>query len=423
MSPRPSPARRPRTLGTLAAAAALTVSGLAGSGAARAVTGPGDWPQQGAGPAHTSQIQSPGGLSPATIGGIGLRFSAPTKAGGAVAVAGGVAYAAGENGRLVAMSTVNGHTLWSQSTCTGDPAARGLFADQPPAIAGNTAWVVSVANLTQASTLTGISTTTHVVTHCIPLGTDVDFGSTAATVSSGSVFAAAGDKVTAVDAGTGTVQWTAHLPKGLVTSTPAVDGGLVFVPSATDAFDKGWIYAYRSLDGHLVWTYPMGAPVTTVTVSGGRVFAGAIPTALDEPTGHLLWRLPGWFVADTGFSVAGSRLFLYGGETCEAPASVGGNCGGTAFAFDVATGHRLWLRSLTSEGSGVVSVGGGLVYITDPIDQGVVFVLRATTGAVLHQLVHPGGFYESQPVVVGGSVYLLGFLNTSFAEFLDAWSL
>ncbi|MDP9221383.1 MAG: PQQ-binding-like beta-propeller repeat protein [Actinomycetota bacterium] len=408
----------------VAAVLALSVGVALGAGPVQAAVGPGDWAQQGAGPAHTSAIRSPGGLSPATVSDIGLRFSAPTRADGAVAVAGGVAYAGNENGRLVAMSTQNGRTLWSQSTCDGDPVpSHALFADQPPAIGANTAWVVSVANLTQASTLTAISLTTHAVTHCVPLGADLTFGSTAPTLAGGSVFAAAGNKVTAVNATTGAVQWTAHLPNGVVSSTLAVDGGLVIVPAASSAFDEGWVYAYRSIDGHPVWTYQMAAPVTTVTVSGGRVFAGAIPTALDEPTGHQLWRLPGYFVADTGWSVSGSRLFFYGGETCNAPASVGGSCEGTVFAFDTATGHRLWMTSLTSEGAGVVSVGGGLVYLTDSIDEGIVHVLSSATGAVVTSLTHPGGFYTSQPVVVAGSVYLVGYLDNSFAGFLDAWAL
>jgi hypothetical protein len=81
------------------------------------------------------------------------------------------------------------------------------------------------------------------------------------------------------------------------------------------------------------------------------------------------------------------------------------------------------MTSLTSEGAGVVSVGGGLVYLTDFIDEGIVHVLSSATGAEVTTLTHPGGFFTSQPVVVDGSVYLLGYLDNTFAGFLDAWAL
>lgn len=406
--------RRNRILSLmLAAALAVTV-------APAAAGSPGDWPQQGGDAGHTSRVTSPGNLSPTTVRSLGLQLSAPTRIDGGFAVADGVAYATTSSGRLVATSTVNGRALWSQATCDGAPQGTNPYADTAPAVSGSTVWVSS------GRYLTGISLATHFQVACVALagGTAGGTGTGSPTVYGGSVYVANGNRVLAVDAATGSVRWSVRIPAGQVASTLAVDGGLVVVPAVGRSYRGGWVYALRTLDGRTQWTYHRSAPATAVAVSGGRVYVGNVPAALDEPTGQLLWTNTGYHATDTGLTVADGRVYVFGGENCYGPRQL--NCDGDVFAFDVRDGHLLWLTSISSEGAGVVSEGGGVVYVTDAVDSGRVFLLNAATGAVISSFAHPGGIYDSQPVVVQGRIHVLSFLlgllqAGGSGAFLDRW--
>ena len=112
-------------------------------------------------------------------------------------------------------------------------------------------------------------------------------------------------------------------------------------------------------------------------------------------------------------------MYLFGFEACEGPN--GGNCTGDVLAWSAATGRRLWDVGIVSEGQGNVTVGGGVVYVTDFVDGQGVFLLNATTGAPLGRLGHPGGVYTSQPVVVDGRVYVVGQAGSHGV--LDRWGL
>lgn len=396
-----------KTITVLAAAGALALACV--QPAAAAV---GDWPQQGGSARHANRSSSSGNLAPTTVRSLGLELSARTTAQPGLAVVGDVAYAEDDAGRVLALSTTTGRRLWSQTTCDGQPHPYTLAGDWAPAVGGGRVWVNS------ATHLTGIDTRTHVVVACVPIGSAGD-GTGSPTFYDGAVFLANGNTVYSVDAPSGRVRWTATLPSGFANGTVAVDGGLVLVPSASFVDGTGHVYALHAANGSRAWTYSSPGAVVTVTTSGGRVFASDPPTGLDETTGRVLWSRTG-YLPGAGLSVDGPRVYVYCGEASTAPPSAGGTCDGEVLAFDAVTGRPLWHHDVASEGAGDVTVGNGVVYVTDPVDLGRMTMLRATTGAMIATRAHPGGFFTSQPVVVRGKVYLLGLLDGG-AGFLDRW--
>jgi hypothetical protein len=396
-----------KTISALAAAGVLALASIQPAAAAT-----GDWPQQGGSARHASRISSPGNLAPTTVRSLALELSARTTAQPGLAVVGGVAYGEDDSGRVLALSTSTGRQLWSQTTCDGQQHPYTLAGDWAPAVGGGRLWVNS------ATHLTGIDLRTHAVVACVPLGAGGD-GAGSPTFYGGAVFLANGSRVYSVDASIGRVRWTATLASGFANGTVAVDGGLVLVPSASYVDGSGHVYALRASNGSRAWTYSSPGVVVAVTAWGGRVFASDPPTGLDEATGRVLWTRTG-YLPGAGLSVDGSRVYVYCGEASTAPPPAGGTCDGEVLAFDAATGRLLWHHDVASEGAGDVTVGNGVVYVTDPVDLGRLTMLRATTGAMIATRAHPGGFLTSQPVVVDGKVYLLGLLETG-AGFLDRW--
>lgn len=391
--------------------ALLSAVALVLTSAAPALAGsPGSWPQQGGDAAHTSRVRSPGNLRPATVRSLRLQRSTPTTALPGFAVAGSVAYGTTPQGRLVAWSTSTGARLWSTPTCDGRPQGQQLWADTAPAVQSGRAWVNS------GHQLTGVSLRTHRVIACVPVGTPGELGAGSPTVQRGTVYVANGTRVYAVAAATGAPRWTRRLPSaGVSVGTVAVDAGLVLVPASSPSYDVGRVYALRTRNGSTAWSH-RSPGVTSVTASGGRVLLDDPLTALDESTGRVLWSNPA-YLPGAGLSVDRRSVYVYCGEASVAPN--GGTCDGDVLALDAATGRVLWRTSIASEGAGVVSTGRGVVYVTDVIDSGRLFLLDAATGAVLARRGHAGGFYTSQPVVVAGHVYLLGSLLDGSAGFVD----
>jgi len=115
-----------------------------------------------------------------------------------------------------------------------------------------------------------------------------------------------------------------------VLAAPAVDAGRVYFGS----FD-GHVYALDAASGELRWKRDTrGAVVSTPAVAGGRVVVGNRAydlLALDARTGDVAWKRYVWF------SWVESSATVRDGV-----AYVGSSDAASVFAFDVASGRRLW---------------------------------------------------------------------------------
>ncbi len=398
---------------TSAAILALTMAPSAG-----AAVSPGDWAQRGAGPGHTSQINSPGGLNPNTVGGLHRLRSTTSPIVSGFAVADGVVYGTTLDHHLVATSATDGHVLWSTLDCGDHEQNFSIGGDTAPAVTADAVW------LSDGQFLTGVRRSTGQRFACLTVGQSLGSGlvNTSPTVAGGVVYTATARAVLAFNASTGAQIWRGALPSGWQTGdAPVVDGGLVFVPAGNGhLLNNGGIFALSASTGSVQWmvhthTFPSGLAAT-----GGRVYAGGSPGAWNEQTGAEIWTRPA-YALDAGVSVSGGRVFLFGGEADTAPGGV--NPDGDVIALDANTGHKLWETTISDEGEGVVTVGNGVVYATDAVDSGVVYLLNAATGAVIRQLSHPAaeGFYSNQPIVVDGKLYLGGSDDNRI--FVDTWGL
>ena len=393
---------------------ALTVAPLD----AAAAVGVGDWAQRGGGPGHTSQIGSPGVLSPTTVGGLLRQFTAPTTVWDGIAVAGGVIYGTGIDGKMVATSAVDGHRMWSAPTCGGQRQNDGFGGQTAPAVSADAVWIST------GPFLTGIRLSTHQQFACVTVGTGTFPENASPTLAGGVVYTNSAHAVVGFDASTGARVWRGTLPTGWTTAdAPVVDAGLVFVPAVSGHFQNhGAIFALSVATGSVVWMARTRSDPSGIAVAGGRVYAGGSPGAWDEQTGAPVWTRPA-YILDSGVSVSGGRVYLFGGEADVGPG--GSNPDGEVIALDAATGALLWQTSVASEGEGVVTVGNGVVYVNDPIDAGTVTLINAATGVVLRRLTHPAGsgFYDTQPVIVDGAIYLEGYSQDSGNPFFDRWAL
>jgi outer membrane protein assembly factor BamB len=188
------------------------------------------------------------------------------------------------------------------------------------------------------------------------------------TVAGGTLYAASGSTVTALNAVTGAQLWQAPLPKTIV-STPVVQGSLVITGynEGRGSFSRAFIVALNSATGAVVWRH-------------------RIP-------GHLL---------EASVTTTSRRVY----------ASV---TGGQVLALGIAHGFQIWASSALpsaacdisapSVGGGFVIVGGGGAYVS---------ALHASDGTVAWQDNLGGGCGFSAdnwvPAISGTKVYA-GLLN------------
>ena len=151
-------------------------------------------------------------------------------------------------------------------------------------------------------------------------------------VVAGVVYAGSNDGVLyALDADTGTEEWSYLLGESSSRSTTVADG-VVYVGSI-----DGTLHAVDAESGSAVWTLPFGSgTIGTPVVAGGvvyeAVFGGQQPRlyAIDAATGEVDWE----FATDTGANAwvpaaAGDTLYAVSDDT-------------NIYAIDAATGDVRW---------------------------------------------------------------------------------
>jgi alcohol dehydrogenase (cytochrome c) len=199
------------------------------------------------------------------------------------------------------------------------------------------------------------------------------------------------------------------LPNGDLSSTRSLPASGID-PADVGGLHVAWRFRFRSAPG------PSGVVTATPVVANGVVFVQDLSStvyALDLRSGRLLWRRRFVYAQNpgpNGVAVAGGEVF--------------GATANSAFALSARTGKVLWKRFLATVGAPIVDtapqVAGGLVYTSTiglpPDGKGILYALDAATGAVRWKLSTVkgawavpreagGGGAWYPPSVAGGEVY------------------
>ena len=179
---------------------------------------------------------------------------------------------------------------------------------------------------------------------------------------------------------------------GLVTASPAVVGGVLYVPSG-----DGRVYALNARTGAFIWqsaAIEAGYPSPAVVL--GRVFVATGVDfcrlyALSAATGAVLWSTPVLGGGMTSPAVSRGRVYV--------------GAGGNLYALDAATGASVWTAPLPGMQFSSPAVADGRIYVgAGP----KLYALNADTGAVIWaaNAGSPSAAVWSSPAVVGGRVYV-----------------
>ena len=190
--------------------------------------------------------------------------------------------------------------------------------------------------------------------------------------------------------------WT-YTTGGVVSSSPAVADGMVFVGSL-----DGNVYALNETTGAQIWNYPTGdIAYSSPAVANGLVFIGSMARkvyALNETTGALIWSYNTPFDVWSSPAVANDMVFI--------GLMNSGSMDGQVIALNATTGALIWsylnreeVWSSPAVADGVVFVGGNLL-----AKMGVL-ALNQTTGALIW-FYETGGTVRSSPAVVDGMVFV-----------------
>jgi outer membrane protein assembly factor BamB len=224
------------------------------------------------------------------------------------------------------------------------------------------------------------------------------FGSSP-TVADGIVWVDAQSSVSAVNATSGAIVWTASVPtRGI--AAPAVVNGTVYV---ADIFDK--VYALNAWNGAVEWTATTGSQYTLASpaVVDGIVYVSPNASSFDAfntTTGAMVWTAP--IPISVGPAVAGG--IVYAGTVSSGPLS----------ALNAWNGAIEWTAAINTFDT--PAIANGIVYVGSIDSSGISKTLHAfngTTGASLWNAtagtfttVYGSSYNYSSPVVANGFVYI-----------------
>jgi outer membrane protein assembly factor BamB len=221
------------------------------------------------------------------------------------------------------------------------------------------------------------------------------------TVAGGTLYAASGTTVTALNAVTGAQLWRTSVP-GTIASAPAVQGSLVITgyDEGRGTFSRVFIVALSSTTGAVVWTHRVSGPhrleasVTTtprqvyVSITGGQVLA------LGIAHGFQIWAspaLPG-ATCDISAPSAGGGFVVVGGGGAYVSAlhasdgtlawqdNLGGGCGSSGDNWVPAISGTMVYAGLLN-GVAALHLASGAVVWTSP--SGGVFAPLSVTGSTV----------------------------------------
>jgi outer membrane protein assembly factor BamB len=208
-------------------------------------------------------------------------------------------------------------------------------------------------------------------------------------------FVTEGSTLYAIDIATRRKLWTQSADN--VYAAPRLVGGLVLATTSA-----GHVLTFDAATGKPAWTLTSGISGSVyqqnLAVSGGTVIVPSLespPAAYDARTGapkNITYSVPDNYVP--AITAAGGVVYamVYGG---------------TMYAFNAATGAKLWSSNLYSSGkvvTGLVADGGSL-YLGTESDPGTLYAIDAASGNVKWKY-QPGGIVFTAPVPANGMVYL-----------------
>jgi outer membrane protein assembly factor BamB len=225
-------------------------------------------------------------------------------------------------------------------------------------------------------------------------GSGGNFGEASPAYGAGLLIVGGDQNVTAFDASTGAVAWTA--PIGYFTDGgQAIAGGVVYTGDCI-----GTMHALDLKTGAELWskTGLSSCIETTPAVADGRVFLGASNTnggrvfALDASSGHLLWRFKTQVgIAQSAPSVVRGTVYI-------------GSLDGHLYALDAATGRVVWKDRLGGATHSSPGVAHGLVYIGD--ESGYLYAFHRRDGSLAWRTQVGQYVSDSSPAIANGVVYI-----------------
>ncbi|GAA1961423.1 serine/threonine-protein kinase [Kitasatospora viridis] len=279
-----------------------------------------------------------------------VRWSFVTKGGPGLttAVSPSTVYAAGEDGTAYALDTV-GHQRWAEHVASASQAESAVARD------GDSVYEVADGDLRALDPATGVtkwSFTGRSLTGAL-------------TAAGGLVYVGARSGVLyALDAGTGSQDWT-YSTNDQLTASPTVVGGYLYL-GGTD----GEVYCFEAPIGVLVWSADLASPVLDQpAVDGGTVYVAANAGkvfALDAATGSQKWAYTTGPMGASSPAVADGTVYV-------------GSQDHSLYAVDAATGHLRWTFATGGPIDSSPTVGRGTVYVGS--DDHSVYAVGTANGA------------------------------------------
>lgn len=316
------------------------------------------------------------------------------------AVVDGTVYAGGSTD-LHALDAVDGTELWHFA---------GGIGHSSPAVVDGTVYVGGPAELHARHAEDGSERWTF------PVPGDPYGGvSGSPTVADGTVYFGGENAIVyAVDAATGTEQWSFGTEPG-IDASPAVADGTVYVPCESSVF-----YALDAADGSLEWEGAIDGGVVSspavADVSGGSSESGGATVyvgarggilAMDADDGSTEWHF------DAGSGVTSSPAVVGSDGAGDSSESDGatvyfGSYDGNVYALDATEGTEQWSFQTGNYVDSSPAVIDGVVYVGS--EDGNVYALDAAEGTELwsHEVGSENGGVYPSPAVTGGTVYVGG---------------
>src|SRR5271157_557511 len=217
-------------------------------------------------------------------------------------------------------------------------------------------------------------------------------------VSGGYVYiSSSNDMVYCLNATTGARVWNFKTIGFLGGSSPAVGGGRLYVGS-----DDHKIYCLNATTGASVWNYTTsGAVYSSPAVAGGRMYVGSYDHkvyCLNATTGKLAWSYATGYFVSSSPAVVGGRVYV-------------GSWDDSIYCLNATTGTLSWSYATNNSVSSSPAVANGRIYVGS--EDNSIYCLNATTGKSVWNYTTGGAIYSS-PAVAGGRVYVVSNDNKMY---------
>jgi eukaryotic-like serine/threonine-protein kinase len=296
------------------------------------------------------------------------------------AIAGGVVYAAAQNGTLAALDLATGKLRWKYST----GGALGI-GESSPAVAdgavfvGDLDGVVHAVNAADGRRIWTFKTGSEIKASPIVVNGLVIIGSY-------------DTHLYALDARTGALRWKFQI-KGQVHATPAVQGDVLFLAGCDEMFR-----AIRIADGRQLYEIPTGAYTgASPVIDGDRAYVGTFEyevIALDLKARKVLWRYSDkerQFPFYSSAALANGRVVLGGRDKL-------------VHAIDAATGKPAWTFTTRARVDSSPAIAGGRVYLGS--GDGRFYVFDLATGQKQWEF-EAGSGITASPAISAGRIVII----------------